>query len=71
METRPDSDEVDLHALFFKLRTRWPLFVLAMLLAGSGAYLYLKVKAPVAIRLLVLPLLQGLLFTPKQKNSKK
>ena len=47
METRPAPDEIDLHALFFKLRTRWPLFVLALLLAGSGAYLYLQVKAPV------------------------
>ena len=47
METRPTPDEIDLHALFFKLRTRWPLFVLAMLLAGGCAYLYLKVKAPV------------------------
>ena len=47
METRNTSDEIDLHALFFKLRTRWPLFLLALLLAGSGAYLYLQVKAPV------------------------
>jgi uncharacterized protein involved in exopolysaccharide biosynthesis len=47
METRPAPDEIDLHALFFKLRTRWPLFVVALLLAGSGAYLYLQVKAPV------------------------
>ena len=47
METRPDSDEVDLHALFFKLRTRWPLFVLALMLAGGGAFLYLRLKAPV------------------------
>ena len=47
METRPAPDEVDLHALFFKLRTRWPLFVLAILLAGGGAWLYWQVKAPV------------------------
>ena len=47
METRPAHDEVDLHALFFKLRTRWPLFVLAMLLAGTCAWLYWQMKAPV------------------------
>ena len=48
METRPtSSDEIDLHALFFKLRTRWPLFVLALVLATGGAYLYWQMKAPV------------------------
>ena len=47
METRPAHDEVDLHALLFKLRTRWPLFALAILLAGSGAWLYWQMKAPV------------------------
>ncbi|GAB2700276.1 tyrosine protein kinase [Hymenobacter frigidus] len=47
METRPSSDEIDLHALFFKLRTRWPLFVLALALAVGGAYLYWQMKAPV------------------------
>ena len=47
MENRPDSDEIDLHALFFKLRTRWHLFALALALAAGGAYLYWQVKAPV------------------------
>ncbi|GAC1370761.1 MAG: tyrosine-protein kinase domain-containing protein [Hymenobacter sp.] len=47
MEARPIPDEIDLHELLFKLRTRWPLFVLALLLAGGGAYLYWQVKAPV------------------------
>ena len=47
MENRPDSDEIDLHALFFKLRTRWPIFALALTLAVGGAYLYWQVKAPV------------------------
>ena len=47
MENRPDSDEIDLHALFFKLRTRWHLFALALALAVGGAYLYWQVKAPV------------------------
>ena len=47
METRPAQDEVDLHALLFKLRTRWPLFVLAIVLAAGGAWLYWQTKAPV------------------------
>ena len=47
MENQPTSDDIDLHELFFKLRTRWPLFVLAILLAGSGAWLYWQAKAPV------------------------
>ncbi len=47
MENRPAPDEIDLHALFFRLRTRWPLFVLALALAGGAAYLYGQVKAPV------------------------
>ena len=47
MENQHTSDDVDLHALFFKLSTRWPLFVLAILLAGGGAWLYLQAKAPV------------------------
>ena len=47
METRPVQDEVDLHALLFKLRTRWPLFLLAIVLAAGGAWLYWQTKAPV------------------------
>ena len=41
------ADELDLNLLAFKLRKRWPLFVLALLLAGAGAYFYLQVTAPV------------------------
>ncbi|NVO32567.1 polysaccharide biosynthesis tyrosine autokinase [Hymenobacter lapidiphilus] len=41
------ADEIDLNLLFFKLRKRWPLFVLALLLAGAGAYFYLQITAPV------------------------
>ena len=47
MENRTAPDEIDLNALFFRLRTRWPLFALALLLAGAGAYLYWQVKPPV------------------------
>ncbi|WP_400191518.1 GumC family protein [Hymenobacter sp. B81] len=48
MENRPTaSDEIDLHLLFFKLRARWPLFVIGLVLAFGGALLYLKVKPPV------------------------
>ncbi|MCB2407986.1 GumC family protein [Hymenobacter lucidus] len=48
METRPTStDEIDLHALFFKLRNRWPLFLVSVLLAGFVGYVYLQLKAPV------------------------
>lgn len=41
------ADEIDLNQLFFKLRQRWPFFVLALLLAGAGAYLYLQITPPV------------------------
>ncbi|GAB2955587.1 tyrosine-protein kinase domain-containing protein [Hymenobacter coalescens] len=41
------SDELDLHLLFFKLRARWPLFLIGLLVAGAVAFLYLQVKAPV------------------------
>jgi len=49
MEVRPSTSaaEVDLHELFFKLRRRWLWFLLAFLIAGATAWLYLKVKAPV------------------------
>ena len=47
MEIRPTPDEIDLHALFFKLRTRWPLFALALTLALGSAWLYWQTKAPV------------------------
>ena len=49
MEQRPSSsaDELDLHELFFRLRHRWPLFVVCLLLAGASAFLYLRVKQPV------------------------
>jgi capsular exopolysaccharide synthesis family protein len=48
METRPTStDEIDLHALLFKLRHRWPLFLASLLLAGFLGYVYLQIKAPV------------------------
>ena len=49
MEVRPSTPdaEIDLHELFFKLRRRWLWFVLALLLAGGAAWLYLKVKSPV------------------------
>lgn len=48
MELRPTpSDEVDLHELLFKFRSRWPLFVAALLIAGAAAWFYLQVKAPV------------------------
>jgi capsular exopolysaccharide synthesis family protein len=47
MENRPASDEIDLHALFFKLRNHWLFFLLAMAVAGTSAYLYLQVKPPV------------------------
>lgn len=41
------SEEIDLHVLFFKLSARWPWFVLALLLAGTGAYVYWQAKEPV------------------------
>ncbi|TGE29286.1 polysaccharide biosynthesis tyrosine autokinase [Hymenobacter metallicola] len=48
METRPTTtDEIDLHALFFKLRNRWPWFVVSLLLAGLVGYVYLQLKEPV------------------------
>ncbi|GAB2779055.1 capsular exopolysaccharide synthesis family protein [Hymenobacter luteus] len=49
METRPHtpSDELDLHELLFRLRNRWPLFLVSGLLAGLLAFLYLQVKEPV------------------------
>ncbi|SNC66427.1 capsular exopolysaccharide family [Hymenobacter gelipurpurascens] len=49
MEQRPapHADEIDLHELFFRLRNRWQLFLLALLLAGSAAFLYLRLKAPI------------------------
>ncbi|UOQ50811.1 GumC family protein [Hymenobacter cellulosivorans] len=48
MDTRPTTtEEIDLHALFFKLRNRWPLFVASLLLAGFIGYVYLQLKAPV------------------------
>ncbi|WP_310392817.1 polysaccharide biosynthesis tyrosine autokinase [Hymenobacter sp.] len=43
----PPLDEIDLHALFFRLRHRWPLFAGGLVLAGLLAYLYLAVTAPV------------------------
>ena len=46
MKTPPLADEIDLTQLFFKLRRRWPLFALALVLAGVGAYLYLQVTPP-------------------------
>ncbi|GAB3296279.1 polysaccharide biosynthesis tyrosine autokinase [Hymenobacter tenuis] len=49
MESRPHTptDEIDLHELFFRLRNRWPLFLVSLLIAGIGAFLYLRVKQPV------------------------
>ncbi|MCC3158523.1 polysaccharide biosynthesis tyrosine autokinase [Hymenobacter sp. 15J16-1T3B] len=48
MEPRTSaSDELDLHLLFFKLRARWPLFLVGLVLAGACAWLYLQTKAPV------------------------
>ncbi|MCA8829559.1 GumC family protein [Hymenobacter pini] len=49
MEQRPHSpaDELDLHELFFRLRHRWPLFLISLLVAGLAAFLYLRVKQPV------------------------
>ncbi|MBT9393575.1 polysaccharide biosynthesis tyrosine autokinase [Hymenobacter sp. NST-14] len=49
MEPRSSSsaDELDLHELFFRLRQRWPLFLVSLLLAGAAAFLYLRVKQPV------------------------
>ncbi|MFD2784657.1 GumC family protein [Hymenobacter rubripertinctus] len=49
MEPRPSSaaDDLDLHELFFRLRQRWPLFLVSLLLAGAMAFLYLRVKQPV------------------------
>ncbi|UOQ70039.1 Wzz/FepE/Etk N-terminal domain-containing protein [Hymenobacter cellulosilyticus] len=48
MDTRPTTtDEIDLHALLFKLRNRWPLFLASLLLAGFIGYVYLQLKAPV------------------------
>ncbi|MBF9236261.1 polysaccharide biosynthesis tyrosine autokinase [Hymenobacter sp. BT683] len=41
------ADEIDLNVLFFKLRRRWPVFVVSLLLAAAGAYLYLQVTPPV------------------------
>ncbi|RPD44965.1 polysaccharide biosynthesis tyrosine autokinase [Hymenobacter sediminis] len=48
MEQRvsPSSSEVDLHELLFRLRHRWPLFVVGLLLAVAAAFVYLRVKAP-------------------------
>ena len=43
----PAADELDLSLLFFRLRKRWPLFGLALLLAGAGTYFYLQVTPPV------------------------
>lgn len=44
----PESgDEVDLDALFFRLRRRWPLFVGGLLVALALAYVYLQLKTPV------------------------
>ena len=43
----PPNDELDLNALFFRLRQRWPLFVGGLVLAGLLAGLYLQVAAPV------------------------
>lgn len=43
----PPSDELDLHALLFRLRRRWPLFVAGLALAGLLAFLYLRVAPPV------------------------
>ena len=45
----PASDEIDLHALFFRLRHRWQLFAGCLALAGLLAYLYLQVTAPVYV----------------------
>ncbi|KAA9339262.1 polysaccharide biosynthesis tyrosine autokinase [Hymenobacter busanensis] len=48
MEPRAmNSDELDLSLLFFRLRARWPLYVASLVVAGTLAFLYLKVKAPV------------------------
>ncbi|GAA3926368.1 polysaccharide biosynthesis tyrosine autokinase [Hymenobacter algoricola] len=41
------ADELDLHELLFKLRQRWPLFVVSLLVCGALAFLYLQLKAPV------------------------
>jgi capsular exopolysaccharide synthesis family protein len=41
------AGEIDLNQLFFRLRKRWPLFALALLLAGAGAYFYLQLTPPV------------------------
>ena len=48
MDTRPApfSAELDLNELFFKLRRRWPLFLASLLVAGTLAWTYLKVKSP-------------------------
>ncbi|WP_210520978.1 polysaccharide biosynthesis tyrosine autokinase [Hymenobacter terricola] len=43
----PVSDEIDLNALFFRLRHRWPLFVGGLALAALLAYVYLQVSPPV------------------------
>ncbi|RZK29376.1 MAG: hypothetical protein EOO63_09185, partial [Hymenobacter sp.] len=43
----PPSDELDLHALLFRLRRRWPLFAAGLALAGLLAFLYLRVAPPV------------------------
>ncbi|HEX8425473.1 GumC family protein [Hymenobacter sp.] len=48
MEPRPaPSEEIDLHELFFKLRSRWPLFLASLLLTCLAAWSYLKTKEPV------------------------
>jgi capsular exopolysaccharide synthesis family protein len=49
METRSTAlaAELDLNEIFFNFRRRWPLFIGALLLAGSLAWVYLQVKAPV------------------------
>ncbi|RSK29829.1 GumC family protein [Hymenobacter metallilatus] len=48
MEQRPhhSPDELDLHELFFRLRHRWPLFLISLLVAGAAAFFYLRVKQP-------------------------
>lgn len=49
METRSNafSAELDLHEIFFNFRRRWRLFVAALLIAFTLAWVYLQVKAPV------------------------
>lgn len=48
MEARPaPTDEIDLHELFFKLRSRWPYFIASVVLAVLVAWAYLKVQTPV------------------------